>query len=628
MVEAISKFNLPFVSLADVEEFEKTPIEKWVPFQNVYEAFCTAVDQYAEKPALIALPPGDPMGDGKVITYRELLAKVNQTANLFISAGLKKGETVTYLIPLCPQAYFTMLGAETVGTVNAVNPLLEPKHILGIAEAANATIIIATGRALSPELWEKAAYVIERMPNLKAVYVLGGGAECDGRKIFPYDEMIAKQDASTINGPRNDSPDDIVGYYHTGGTTGVPKLAPHTNRMQLSQVAISGFGLGYSDADCLLAGLPMFHISGSIVVGLVPMLNGATLVLASPQGFRDPQVIGNYWRLVEKYGITVLGGVPTMMSALLNIPVGDADISTLRAGLTGGSAAPIEVLKAISDLSKVPMLEGYGMTEVTSFTTMQPQNGEARFGSVGLRLPFVDIEAAHIDESGTIERFAEPDEIGEIIMKGGCVMPGYVQSAYNQSAFTKDGWFRSGDLGRIDAEGYIWLTGRAKDIIIRSGHNIDPSIIEEALHEHPAVELAAAIGRPDTYAGEIPVAYVQLNPGATSTPEELKDFARERIPERAANPADLTIIDAMPLTGVGKIFKPALRHDAAVKVFSAELEPLRASGAVIAVSVDNHPVHGSVATISVTGGDKTTLGEQIAAKLGPYTLRHEVVWLD
>ncbi|MCC3303366.1 acyl-CoA synthetase [Sneathiella sp. HT1-7] len=628
MVKTISKFNLPFASLADVEKFEKTPIEEWVPHQNVYDVFCAAVEQYGDKPALITLPPGDPMGDGREITYRDLLAKVNQTANLFLSAGLVKGETVTYLIPLCPQAYFTMLGAEAVGTVNAVNPLLEPEHILGIAEAANATILIATGQALSPELWEKAAYVIERMPNLKAVYVLGGGAECDGKKIFPYDEMIAKQDSSAINGPRNDALDDVIGYYHTGGTTGVPKLAPHTNRMQLSQIAMSGFGLGYSEADCLLAGLPMFHISGSIVVGLVPMINGATLVISSPQGFRDPLIIGNYWRLVEKYGVTVLGGVPTMMSALLNVPIGDADISSLRAGLTGGSAAPVEVLKAISDLSGVPMLEGYGMTEVTCFTTMQPQNGEVRFGSVGLRFPFVEVEAAHIDESGNITRFAEPEEIGEIIMKGVCVTPGYVQSDYNATAFTADGWLRSGDLGRIDAEGYIWLTGRAKDIIIRSGHNIDPSIIEEALHEHPAVELAAAVGRPDNYAGEIPVAYVQLKPDATATPDELKDFARERIPERAANPADLTIIDEMPLTGVGKIFKPTLRNDAAVKIFTAELETLNGNGVSIAVNVDNHPVHGSVATITVTGGDKATLGGQIAEKLGPYTLRHEVVWQE
>ncbi|MFC4272297.1 acyl-CoA synthetase [Sneathiella chungangensis] len=626
MAEAFRKFNLPFESLADVEKFEQTPIEEWVPYKNVYDAFCAVVEQYGDKPSLIALPPGDPMGEGKVISYRDLLAKVNQTANLFLSAGLQKGETVTYLIPLCPQAYFTMLGAETVGTVNAVNPLLEPEHILGIAEAANATILIATGQALSPELWAKAAYVIDRMPNLKAVYVLGGGAECDGKKIFPLDDMIAKQDASAINGPRNEQLDDVVGYYHTGGTTGVPKLAPHTNRMQLSQVASSGFGLGYSSKDCLLAGLPMFHISGSIVVGLVPILNGVTLVIVSPQGFRDPLVVGSYWRLVEKYGVTVLGGVPTMLSALLNIPVGDTDISSLRAGLTGGSAAPVEVLKAISKQAGVPMLEGYGMTEVTCFTTMQPQDGEVRFGSVGLRFPYVDVKSAHIDETGKITRFSDPDEIGEIIMKGICVMPGYVQTAYNQKAFTTDGWLRSGDLGRIDKDGYVWLTGRAKDVIIRGGHNIDPSIVEEALHEHPAVELAAAVGRPDSYAGEIPVAYVQLKPGAKATPDELKDFALERIPERAANPADLTIIDAMPLTGVGKIFKPALRHDAAVKVFDADLAPFRVNGVDISVSVDNHPVHGSVAEITVTGGDKEVLGQQIADKLGSYTLRHEVIW--
>ena len=626
MPEAFKQFNLPFSSLADVEKFEQTPVEEWVPFRSVYGAFCAAVEQYGDKPSLIALPPGDPMGEGKVITYRDLLAKVNQTANLFLSAGLEKGETVTYLIPLCPQAYFTMLGAETVGTVNAVNPLLEPEHILGIAEAANASILIATGQALSPELWEKAAYVIERMPNLKAVYVLGGGAECDGKKIFPFDEMIAKQDASAINGPRNEDPDDVIGFYHTGGTTGVPKLAPHTNRMQLSQLASSGFGLGYSKTDCLLAGLPMFHISGSIVMGLVPMLSGATLIVTSPLGFRDPLIIGNYWRLADKYGVTVLGGVPTMMSALLNIPIEDADVSSIRRGLTGGSAAPVEVLKAISEKSGAPMLEGYGMTEVTSFTTMQPQQGEARFGSVGLRLPFVEVEAAHIDETGKIRQFADTDEIGEIIMKGICVMPGYVQSDFNDKAFTTDGWLRSGDLGRIDAEGYIWLTGRAKDLIIRGGHNIDPSIVEEALHEHPSVELAAAVGRPDSYTGEMPVAYVQLKPGENVTPDELKEFGRERIPERAANPADITIIDEMPLTGVGKIFKPTLRYMSAEKVFNAELEPFRSEGVDIVVGVDTHPVHGSLATVTIKGGSKDVLEKQISEKLGPYTLRHEVIW--
>jgi fatty-acyl-CoA synthase len=124
------------------------------------------------------------------------------------------------------------------------------------------------------------------------------------------------------------------------------------------------------------------------------------------------------------------------------------------------------------------------------------------------------------------------------------------------------------------------------------------------------------------------VAYVQLKPDAEATPDELKDFARERIPERAANPADLTIIDEMPLTGVGKIFKPTLRHNAAIKVFSSELDSFNVNGTSISVNVDNHPVHGSVATVTVSGGDRTTLGPQIAEKLGPYTLRHEVVWRE
>ncbi|MCR9213444.1 MAG: acyl-CoA synthetase [Proteobacteria bacterium] len=626
MTDAVKNFNLPFSSLADVEQFETVSVDERIPYQTVYDALVARVGASADDPALIAAPPGDPMGDGITISYAQLLGRVNQTANMFKAAGLEADEAVTHLLPLCPQAIFTTLGAEAVGIVNAVNPLLEPEHILGIAKAAKAKILVATGQALSPELWEKAAYLIENMPELKAVFVLGGSSECDSEKILPFDQSLAGHDGASIAGIEGRGLDDVVGYYHTGGTTGVPKLAPHTNRMQLSQIASTGFGMGYTTDDVILAGLPLFHISGSIVAGLVPLLNGGTLVIASPMGFRDPLVIGNYWRLVEKYGITLLGAVPTMLSALLNIPIGDADISSLRVGLTGGSAAPVEVLKAISEQSGVPMMEGYGMTEVTSFTTMQPQQGEARFGSVGMRLPYVDIKAVVLDDSGNITREVDTNEIGEIVMKGVCVMPGYVQAEFNQNAFTSDGWLVSGDLGRIDAEGYVWLTGRAKDLIIRSGHNIDPSIIEEALHEHPSVELAAAVGQPDSYAGEMPIAYVQFKPDMNATVDELREFARERIPERAANPADILILDAMPLTGVGKIFKPALRQSAVSKVFGAELEELRKEGVGIEITVDNHAIHGTMATVAASGGDEAAVRAQIKEKLDPYTVRHEVTW--
>jgi len=628
MTAKVQNFNAHFASLADVEAFEKTPIEELVPYNTLYEAFCATAMALPDKPAIIAAPPGDPMADGISISFAQLLGRVNQTANMFKAAGLAEGETVTYLLPLCPQAIFTMLGAEAVGIVNAVNPMLEPEHILGIAKAANATILVATGAAFSPELWEKAKFVMEGLPNLKAVFVLGGGAECDGKFIRPLDASIAEQPTEIVGGAADRGIDEVIGYYHTGGTTGVPKLAPHTNRMQLSQIAATGFGMNFTVDDVLLAGLPMFHISGSIVVGIVPLFNGGTIVMPSPMGFRDPLVIGNYWRLVEKYGVTILGGVPTMLSALLNIPVGDADISSLRAGFTGGSAAPVEVLKAISDQSGVDMLEGYGMTEMTSFTTMQPPHGEPRFGSVGMRLPFVDIKAVILDADNNVTRDADVDEIGVIVMRGVGTMPGYVQAEYNQGSFTNEGWLNSGDLGRIDADGFVWLTGRAKDLIIRSGHNIDPSIIEEALHEHPSVELAAAVGQPDTYAGEMPVAFVQLKPDMAATPEELQEFARERIPERAANPVELHIIPEMPLTGVGKIFKPALRQEAVMNVFSAELAALCETGVDIAVFVDNHPVHGTLATISARGGEEATVRAVITEKLGPYIIRHEIAWSE
>lgn len=612
--------------IGDIKAFEARPITDYMPQKTIYDAFCNSVKKFGDKTALITLPPGDSLAEGTSISFKQLLGRVNQTANLFRSAGLEKGESVAYILPICPQAIFTMLGAKAVGTVNAINPLLEPEHILGIAKAANATILVVTGKAVNEELWEKAAYLIERMPNLKAVYVLGGGEACDGEKIHPLDEMIASKDASHIIGGANSGLDDVVGYYHTGGTTGVPKLATHTNAMQLSQVVSIGYCLGLTERDNILMGLPLFHISGSIVLGIVPLIAGATLVLVSPLGFRDPLVIGNFWKLVEKYKVTILGAVPTMLSALLNVPVGDSDISTLRIGLTGSAAAPLDVLKGIREKSGVTMLEGYGMTESTSFITMQPRDGETRFGSVGIRSPYVNIKSVILNDNGTIERDAAVDEIGIIVMKGPSIMPGYVQEASNVTAFVGDKWLNSGDLGRVDKDGYIWITGRAKDVIIRSGHNIDPSIIEEVLYDYPAVELAAAVGRPDSYAGEIPVAYVQLKPGCTASPEELRDFVRGRIPERAANPSEITVLEKMPLTAAGKIFKPDLRKDAAEKVFNTELDNFRQEADKMLISIDSHKIHGLMATITVQGGDKKILDEKIRARFGAYTMRYQIVW--
>ncbi|WP_169568872.1 acyl-CoA synthetase [Sneathiella limimaris] len=609
--------------LKDVEEFEKTPEEVWLRPETVYNAFLTSVAKHKDKNALIVQPPGDPLGDGRHISYGELLGYVNQTGNMFLDAGLREGETITHLLPQCPQGYFTLMAGEAVGIVNAVNPMLEESHILGIMKAANTTILVVPGPDLNEEVWKKVTWLIEQLPTLKKVFVVGGGAGCDGDKIVSFDSEMKRHSKAEIIDLPTRGLDDVVGYYHTGGTTGLPKLVPHTNRMQLIQLAATGYLIGYSDKDCTVTGLPLFHISGSVIAGIIPLCLGTKLVIASPLGWRDPLLVGNYWKIVEKFGVTVFGTVPTVLSALLNIPSEGCDISSLRIGITGGSGSPLEVLDAISKLSGITMLEGYGMTEVTSYTTLVPRDGDAKFGSVGVREPYVQIKAIIMDEDGNYVRDAKTDEVGVIVMKGTCVMPGYVQTAHNSAAFPMEGWLNSGDLGRIDADGCLWLTGRSKDLIIRSGHNIDPSLIEEPLHEHPAVELAAAVGRPDDYAGEMPIAYVQLKPGQTATPEELQEFARERILERAANPAEIIIIDEMPLTGVGKIFKPALREMASLRVAEAVLEDIKSSVDELSIRMGNDPKFGLTAFVSISGGDASHK-EQIKKRLGVYTFHCEI----
>jgi fatty-acyl-CoA synthase len=214
-------------------------------------------------------------------------------------------------------------------------------------------------------------------------------------------------------------------------------------------------------------------------------------------------------------------------------------------------------------------------------------------------------------------------------MAGPGVFGGYLNEAHNSEAFVEAGWVNSGDLGRLDKDGLLWITGRAKDLVIRGGHNIDPGPIEDILFQHPAVSLAAVVGQPDAYAGELPVGYVQLKPGASVAPGELEAWARERTPERAAVPVQVIAVDPMPLTGVGKVFKPQLRWDAAARVFTGILAPIRERGIDCRVEVGAHGSHGSLAAVTIRGvpnDQRAALAEEVHRLLNPFVMRHEVVW--
>jgi len=272
---------------------------------------------------------------------------------------------------------------------------------------------------------------------------------------------------------------------------------------------------------------------------------------------------------VARTRATVIGGVPTALSALLNVPV-DADISSARYAVTGASMLPRAVGEKFQAMTGKKIHEIIGMTETAGVLAVDPACGESVLGSVGYRIPYTEVVVRRLGSDGFLDGPCAPHEIGVLTISGPHVTPGYRDPSHNASLL-RDGWLESGDLAYTDEQGRIFIAGRSKDLIIRSGHNIDPVVIESALEAHPAVALAAAVGQPDRYAGELPVCYVALQPGAQVTAEELRAFAEPLIAERPAWPKQIVIIAAIPMTSVGKIFKPQLRIDAVQRVVVEEI---------------------------------------------------------
>jgi acyl-CoA synthetase (AMP-forming)/AMP-acid ligase II len=322
--------------------------------------------------------------------------------------------------------------------------------------------------------------------------------------------------------------------------------------------------------DTIICPLPLFHVFACHVILMAMISSGAHVVFPTPQGYRGEGVFDNFWKLIERWNVTFMITVPTALSALMQRPV-NADISSLRTAFSGSSPLPIELFKRFEAATGVEVVEGYGLTEVTCLVSCNPDQGLKKVGSVGLPLPHTSVKILRDGPTGPQE--CDVDEIGEICVDNPGVFAGhtYTEAAKNKNLYHFASYLRTGDLGRMDADGYLWITGRAKDLIIRGGHNIDPALIEEALAGHEAVGFVGAIGQPDAHSGEIPCAYVELVAGAQVSAEELVAFASERVAERAAQPKYIEIMPELPKTAVGKVFKPALRKSAITRIYNAAL---------------------------------------------------------
>ncbi len=626
-------------SLADIETIEHVPFAEQALPASTYAVLQQSAGRFGEAPALRFFVDASNFAATHDWTYREFLGDVTRAANAFHQLGIGRGDVVAYVLPNLPETHFTIWGGEAAGIVMAINPLLEAAQMGELLRAAKAKVIVTLAPTPGTDLWPKVLSQIESLPGVTDVVWVSmapymAESQADGLRqlaaqerraqealrIHDFHALLKQQPAEELVNGRTIESDEASSYFCTGGTTGLPKIAVRTHGSEV----FDSWAMAQNVYDGRLdhvyfCGLPLFHVNGQLVTGLLPWTIGAGVVLGTPQGYRGAGVLDRFWEMVEHFRISFFSGVPTIFAALVSKPMDGRDLSSLEYALCGAAPMPAELFRRFEELSGIRILEGYGLTEGACTSSANPAAGERRIGSIGLRLPYQQMRAVLLDDAGRYAGTAAVDEAGVIAIHGPNVFDGYLDDVHNRGAWIeidRQRWLNTGDLGRQDADGYFWLTGRKKELIIRGGHNIDPKQIEEALQAHPAVAIAAAIGSPDAYAGEVPVAYVQLTPGAQCDAETLLEFARTAIHERPAVPKRIEIVEALPLTAVGKIFKPALQMGEIARVVREEAAALGTEEVEVQVEVQvvQDTRRGLVARIG-TQQDRQAL----AAALGRYT---------
>ncbi|QUS35127.1 AMP-binding protein [Falsirhodobacter algicola] len=541
---------MPFATRADREAIEAEG--PWPP-QDLPRSILDALDRRAgPHPALSFQLLSHPTARAVTWSWQDLRDRSVQAANLFRAHGIGPGDTVALVLPNAPETAAALLGGMIAGVAAPINPMLGSDQIASLLRETGAKVVVTLKAFPKSDIAAKVAEALVHAPQVRTVLEVDllrwlapprswlvpllRPRHAVRHRARILDFADARGMPKVLSFPDLGT-DRVAACFHTGGTTGMPKLARH----RVSGMLYNGWvgqRLLFRQEDVILCPLPLFHVFAAYPVMMSSLMTGAHVVLPTPAGFRGEGVFDNLWKLIARWRATYLVAVPTALSVLMQRPV-DADLSSLRVVFSGSAPLPRELFTRFRAAAGVEVIEGYGLTEATCLVAANPPDGEKRIGSVGLAMPHAEVR---IDE-------------GQITVRS----PG------------TQGWLPTGDLGRIDADGYIFITGRAKDLIIRGGHNIDPAEIEEALMAHPAVAMVGAVGQPDAHAGEVPCAYVELVAGAAVGSAELLAFARARIRERAAVPRHVEILPEMPKTAVGKVFKPDLRRRAIARVLDGEL---------------------------------------------------------
>ena len=469
--------------------------------------------------------------DETVLSYEDLDRGSARVAGLLSERGLRAGDRVAVMLPNEPTfavIYYGVLRAG--GIVVPMNPLLKAREVAYYLHDSGARLIFAGPSSADAvqagvvETGADAVIVDERFPGLL-------------QAADPVADVVARADTDTA----------VILY--TSGTTGQPKGAELTHGNLSTNVTVTATDLIQVRAeDVIFGGLPLFHSFGQTCGLNTAVYAGACLTLVSR--FTPDKAL----QVIARDRVTVFEGVPTMYVALLAAPDRTAyDVSSLRVCVSGGAALPVEVLRGFEANFGCVILEGYGLSETSPVASFNHPDRVRKPGSIGT--PIRGVEMRVVDGDG---QDVKAGDVGEIAIRGDNLMKGYWRRAEATAEAIPDGWFRSGDLGRIDDDGYYVIVDRKKELIIRGGYNVYPREIEEVLYEHPAVAEAAVIGVPDLTLGEEVGAAVVLKPGAGVTAEEIRDFVKAQV-AAYKYPRHVWLLAALPKGPTGKVLKREIR---------------------------------------------------------------------
>ena len=480
--------------------------------------------------------------DDTTVTYAALDAMSAKVAGILAQRGIEPGDRVALIMPNIPQMAFVYYGVLRYGAVVVpMNPLLKAREVAYHLQDSGARLVFAWEGILAEAL---------------------AGAEEASIEVIPVNAGSFLQilaEADPVTEVRDVDGADIAVILYTSGTTGRPKGAALTHDNLLSNAEISRNLLHFGEADVLFGGLPFFHVFGQTAALNTAVLVGASISLL-------PRFdAGKALEIIERDGVTIFEGVPTMYVGMLRHPnLATTDVSTLRGAMTGGSPMPLEVLHEFERIFGIQLLEGYGLSETSPVVSFNVPGPGRVAGSIGKPVPGMQVRV--LDPDGNE---LPVGEVGELAVQGTGVMKEYWNNPDATQAAIPDGWFRTGDLGRFDEAGNVYIVDRKKDIILRGGYNVYPREVEEILYEHPAVAEAAVIGVPDELHGEEIVAVVGLREDIRPTGDdareallaEIRDFAKDRL-AAYKYPRRVVFTDALPKGPTGKILKREIRVDA------------------------------------------------------------------